>query len=530
MKKFSLLNTIKYKLNENENLIVIVLLIFIIFIRIPHLILILSINDPSWDSASYISLASNLASGKGYIIGFKELFNSYLDTTAPYKNEISYICTWFPPVYPVLGALFIKLFGNKVFSLVILNVLLHSLSVLILYKICREYLTRTFNIIVCILYSITPMIFSLSLNAMSETTYVFFSLLLIYYCIQYTYSGFGITQFLVVISISSITLLTRNLAIFNIIGVFLWLVSLKQYKRSFIYSVVLIIIFLAWEIGFSYLSHHHITSRYFTSWYQSYAIIGDVSESRFTFTDLANKIILSFSGFFYLIYRMPASTFLSLYSIVIVLLFARKEKTMVERLIMMTLISFFLLAFYRASNERYYIIFIPLLIISLSIMINNKNSESAFPLTYRMLFVALMFLLVSFSYSATKSLKDLYAHKKQFTETEMQYFALGINDREKKCMATYPMIVNHLLGNEALILPPNVNTSLLLRKIIEQYRIDYLIITSENTYMLNSELYRPFYLKQEFVKLVNYELILEKQTRDIWIYKVISINKPEPKI
>ncbi len=517
----------KILLTNNDNLIVILLFLFVILIRIPHLLVLSDINDPSWDSASYFSLSSNLASGKGYIIGFKELFNSYLDTTAPYKNEISYICTWFPPVYPVLGALFIKLFGNEVFSLVLLNVLLHSITVIILYKIFTEYLTGTFNIIVCILYSITPMIFSLSLNAMSETTYVVFSILLVYFCIQYTNSGYGINRFLIVIALSSVTLLTRNLAIFNIIGVSLWLVSLRQYKRSFIYSIVLIIIFFAWEIGFSYSSHHHITSRYFTSWYQSYAIIGDVNDSQGSFNGLANKLIISISGFFYLIYRMPASTFLSLFSIIIVFLFAQKNKTPIEKLIMMTIISFFILAVYRAPNERYYIIFIPMLLISLSIMINNKNSKSSFPLSYRILFVALVFLFMSFSYSAAKSFKDTYVYKKQFTETKMQYLDLGINDREKKCMATYPMIVNHLLGNETLILPPNVNTSLSLEIIISQYRIDYMIINSSDTYMINSELYKPFYLKQEYIKLIDYEFILEKQTKDVWVYKVILFNKAE---
>lgn len=103
---------------------------------------------------------------------------------------------------------------------------------------------------------------------------------------------------------------------------------------------------------------------------------------------------------------------------------------------------------------------------------------------------------------------------------EEQYLTLGIPDPDKNCMASYPMIVNYLLGNETLILPVNVKTAVQLESVVDQYGINYFIITSRDSEMINSDIYRDFYLRKGFIKLNKFEFVLKKNNQDIWVYLV----------
>ncbi len=521
MRKLTIIETIKGRLNSNDNLIVILLLFFLVLIRIPHLIILASANDPGGDGASYYSLAKNLALFKGYILNFKELFNSYLDTSEPFKHEISYICTWFPPVYPVLAASFMKIFGIKIFSLILVNVFLHLLSVIILFKICRTFLDKIYSTILCVLFSLTPLIFSLSISILSETTYIFFVLLTIYCCIQYDRRNFNLKIFSQLLIISSFTLLTRNIAIFTIAGVFLWLIILKQYKRSLIFLIVTGIVFLSWEVGFSFLSHHHITSRYFSGWTQSIAFLGDASVRQSSIVTGLNGAfsVKSISAFLHLLYTMPSSSFISIFTFILIFLIAKKGRTNIENLLLINIGILLLTSILtKTSNERYFVAIIPLLLVSGASLLENNRQPMPYWLNNRVLLVALGFFFTVFSYAALKSLKDINISKKDSENLENQYLTLGINDKSKKCMASYPMIVEYLLGNETLILPVNVKTAEQLESIIDQYGINYFIVNSRDSEMINSELYRNFYLRKEFIKLNRKEFVLNKNNQNVWVY------------
>lgn len=512
----------------SESLIVFFLVLIVIIIRIPHLIILSDVSEPGGDGASYYCLAKSLALGKGYILNFKELFNSYLDTSEPYKHEISYICTWFPPVYPVISALFMKIFGIKIFSLILANVFLHLISVITFFRICRTYLDKVYSLILCVLFSFTPLIFSLSITILSETAYLFFVLLTIYFCIQYDLKKYDLKLFSQLLIISSFTLLTRNIAIFTIAGVFFWLISLKQYKRSIIFFIVTGTVFLLWEAGFSYLSHNHITSRYFTTWTQSRAFLGEALMQQSGLESMLKGVfsVKRVSGIFQLIYNMPASSFLSIFVVILIFLVAKKGRTNIENLLLINIgIIILLSVIVRPLTERYFVILVPLILVSVASMLNNKQKLLPYWLNNRVLLVTLGFLLTAFSYSIIKSLKDINIYNNNFKKLEAQYLSLGINDPNKKCMASYPMVVNHLLGNETLILPVNAKTTMHLESIVDQYRIDYFIITSKDSEMINSDLYKHFYLKEEYIKLSNFEFVLKKNNKDVWVYSVTNVTQ-----
>jgi len=530
MKRLFVIGELKKRITHNDNLNVVLVIILVIIVRIPHLILLSSINEPGGDGASYYCLAKNLALCKGYILNFKELFNSYLDTSEQFRHDISYVCSWFPPVYPVLGALFMKIFGSKIFSLILLNIFLHALFVMILFRICRIYLDKVYSTMICILFSFTPLIFSLSVSILSETTYVFFVLLTILCCIQYDRKKFNSKSFIQLLIISSFTLLTRNIAIFTIVGVFIWFLSLKQYKHSIIYLLVLGTVFLFWEVGFSFLNHHHITSRYFTTWTQSRAFLGDANMLQSGIAGMFKGVfsVKRISGIFQLIYNMPSSSFLSIFAVILIFLIAKRSRTNIENLLLIHTGILMLASIpIRPLAERYFVVLIPLMLVSGASLLNNRYQPLPSWLNKRVLLVTLGFLFAGFSYSALKSLKDTAIIRDDLKKLEIQYLASGIDDQSKRCMASYPMIVNHLLGNETLILPVNARTADQLESIVDQYRIDYFIITSKDSEMINSDLYKHFFLKEVLIKLNSFEFVLEKMNQDVWVYSVKDTSQEQ---
>jgi hypothetical protein len=113
-----------------------------ILIRIPMLIVESDSRNIGWDAASYFELSKNLSAGEGYQIKFKELFNEVLDTREPYMHEITNKVVWMPPVYPLLGALSMKIIGARLFSLIILNTILLVISLIFFYFILKKFFSK----------------------------------------------------------------------------------------------------------------------------------------------------------------------------------------------------------------------------------------------------------------------------------------------------------------------------------------------------------------------------------------------------
>jgi len=174
----------------------------------------------------------------------------------------------------------------------------------------------------------------------------------------------------------------------------------------------------------------------------------------------------------------------------------------------------------RSTLDRYFVALIPLLLVAGASLLNNKRQPLPYWLNNRVLLVTLGFFFTAFSYSALKSLKDTSISLKEAKILEEQYLTLDLNGPNKNCIASYPMVVNYLLGNETLILPVNVKTAVQLESLVDQYRIDYFIVTSKDSGMINSDLYRDFFLRKECIKLNKFEFVLKKNNKDLWVYLI----------
>ncbi|HNB41331.1 MAG TPA: hypothetical protein PLG52_07510, partial [Anaerolineales bacterium] len=116
----------------------------------------------SYDDAKYIILAESLASGEGYqLINFP-------------RPQIE---RNFPPGWPLVLAPFTLVFPKNYDALKVVSLALWLLSILLVYKLFSKRLSSPFLEILTALVALNPLLVGTSITLMSETAYLFFSLL-----------------------------------------------------------------------------------------------------------------------------------------------------------------------------------------------------------------------------------------------------------------------------------------------------------------------------------------------------------------
>lgn len=116
----------------------------------------------SYDDAKYIILAESLASGQGYqLINFP-------------RPQIE---RNFPPGWSLLLAPFALIFPKNYDALKIISLVLWLASIYLVYKLFSKRLTSPYLEILTVLVALNPLLIGTSVTVMSESAYLFFSLL-----------------------------------------------------------------------------------------------------------------------------------------------------------------------------------------------------------------------------------------------------------------------------------------------------------------------------------------------------------------
>lgn len=116
----------------------------------------------SYDDAKYIILAESLASGQGY-----ELIN--FPRPQIERN--------FPPGWPLVLAPFTLVFPKNYDALKVVSLVFWLLSILLVYKLFSKRLSSPYLEILTTLVALNPLLIGTSVTVMSESAYLFFSLL-----------------------------------------------------------------------------------------------------------------------------------------------------------------------------------------------------------------------------------------------------------------------------------------------------------------------------------------------------------------
>ena len=107
----------------------------------------------------YDILARNLLEGKGYIIGFGE------DSVF-----------WRPPLYPLFLVPIYYFFGYQHFPVVVIQVILNSLTAVLIYKIMKKIFSPSLGLFAGILYSLYPLV---AYNLPRVSTVILFNFLFV---------------------------------------------------------------------------------------------------------------------------------------------------------------------------------------------------------------------------------------------------------------------------------------------------------------------------------------------------------------
>jgi len=128
-----------------------ILFIFIISTTILKIFLLQFVQYIDPDSVSRVFIANNWANNQYFI-----------------KSG-----NWGPVYFYIVG-LFIMLFNEHYYLPIIINIIASSITVFVLFFVFTKIFSKNIALLICILYSLSPLIFRLSMQAMSETLFLLF--------------------------------------------------------------------------------------------------------------------------------------------------------------------------------------------------------------------------------------------------------------------------------------------------------------------------------------------------------------------
>ncbi|MEN3046856.1 MAG: hypothetical protein ABDH49_07770, partial [Candidatus Hydrothermales bacterium] len=172
--------------------------------------------DTGGDNVVYMILAKSIADHKSYS-------NLHIVSSPPHNR--------FPPFFPLLLVPFYKVFGLNESFLKILPFISSIFSFIFLIFIIKDFW-------IVLVFSVTPILISYSSKLLSESTFLFFSLLAIYFVLKGNYFISSI--------FSTITFFIRNSGIALVFGLFTLLLIRKKFKDFLISATIFFIPTFLW--------------------------------------------------------------------------------------------------------------------------------------------------------------------------------------------------------------------------------------------------------------------------------------------
>ncbi|MBE0680362.1 MAG: hypothetical protein IH589_00475 [Anaerolineales bacterium] len=197
--------------------------ILAIFVIISAFLGVLRFNSlqlgTSYDDAHYIILAESLSSGQGYqLINFP-------------RPQIERA---FPPGWPVLLMPWVRLFPGNYDLLKLFSLLLWLASILLIYKLFSKRIESPQLEIVTGLAAINPLLVGTSVTVMSESAYLFFSLLALIVFDKWNETANGKKDWLVVLIavLAMYTQLIRTIGVSLVMALLVYFLLTRRFREA----------------------------------------------------------------------------------------------------------------------------------------------------------------------------------------------------------------------------------------------------------------------------------------------------------
>lgn len=237
--------------------------------------------DINGDNAQYIRLANVLVSGLGYSdVGINGI--------TPANN--------YPPGYPFILSILMRLGFTSIVQFKLINGLFLLSSVLMLYSVVRRITkSDTIPFIAAVLTLFSPRLINFSFMAMSEMSFLFFSVLALYSLYEYSEENNGkefwkSKYFYIAVISSVISYYIRSIGVSTIVATLTFFAFRREWKQLIASVGGVILLYLPWTIRNAVLG---LESRYLGTimtvnpWRPE---LGSVS----TVGEMANKMINNF--------------------------------------------------------------------------------------------------------------------------------------------------------------------------------------------------------------------------------------------
>ena len=234
-------------------------------------------------------------------------YKEYWDVARALARGTEIPDAWYVAMYPhilgtatVLSAL-IRVFGESVFAVTVLNVLLTSASAYLVWRLCRELLSKRAAFLAALLWAVTPCKLMLNSLVFSEPIYTFLILLFFLLFLRLEKRMRSASPWPAVCGIAALGLLLaainliRPIAAILLISVALWLVFLRGDEARNLRRWALWLVALAAMLGLyrgaGALWDRHVENRLgqeiaSVPWYNIYVGLNEETGGRYTDADM----------------------------------------------------------------------------------------------------------------------------------------------------------------------------------------------------------------------------------------------------
>lgn len=224
-------------MNKNKKTIILIFLLTL-FVRIFYVVAIPQLSLAGSDAKEYDLIAEGLLKGQGFPV--ERLAD----------NEVEIVR---PPLFPLILAGIYKVFGHNYMLARVFQALLASITVLFIYLLSRDiFRNEAAAVISCLIYSLYPSLIAYTGLLYSETTFIFFLVISMYFLNLSINSSKYIFYILTGLFLALATMVSSR-SLYMVLLIFLGLlVVLKNKKVAFRGSLfiilMMIVIFSPWTI------------------------------------------------------------------------------------------------------------------------------------------------------------------------------------------------------------------------------------------------------------------------------------------
>ena len=206
------------------------------------------------DNANYYILGKALAQGEGFTL--------ISHPKQPPNNH-------YPPGYPALISLVVKISGDSIQAVKIFNCFLFIGAVVLSYLLISHWTNRTLGVIAAIFCAANSHVLFYSSIMMSEVPYLFFSLLTLFFFIK-TDDKFSFKDKYIYLTLFTLmlTYYIRSLGLALLIGILIHCLWHKQWRQSVFYLATSILLAIPWFVrsselgGSSYMNQLKMVNPY----------------------------------------------------------------------------------------------------------------------------------------------------------------------------------------------------------------------------------------------------------------------------